>query len=139
MVEREDKTGYQSVIAELKKISQAIFDMKQGFIRTHRFYRYVSGTVGDVTVSTSIRFPDAGQTRSIRDHIRSGEILMVRIYNSGSQPAYVAFNHDASTDEPLVVPGGATHEFEIKQFDYLAICSTSASSTTTVRVSFWGD
>lgn len=135
----------QAVVAELQKIGGILADIKQGFVRVHHNFRYVAGTIGDVTVglgggNSAIRFPEAGSTRSVRDFIRAGKVLMVRVHNTGpTNPAYVAFNHNASTDEALIVPGGAVHEFDIEQFDYVSICSTSAQDITTVRVSFWGE
>ena len=134
-----------SSAADLRKIVEALNDLKKGYLRVQKYYKYVAGTLGDVTVglgggNSAIRFPEAGSTRSVRDFIRSGEVTMVRVHNTGTaNPAYVGFNMDVCADSALVVPAGAIHEFELKQFDFVSICSTAAATTTTVRVSFWGE
>lgn len=133
----------QQVQADLTRLADSFAEVQESYIRTHEYFRVLGMTAGDVTVGAgggaAIKFPEAGQTGGWRSFMRSGKVMKVMVHNTGQHPAYVNFNQAADVQSALIVAAGAWRTFEVEVTDYVSVCSTDATDTTTVRVAVFGE
>ena len=129
----------QDIRADIKRLADSFLEAKDSFMRVKEYHKVFGVTEGDVAVGAAVRFPDSGQTEGWRDFIRAGKVTEVMIANTGQNPLYLAYDRDATTGSPFVIPAGTGVTFHIQIQTFISLCSTSAAVATTARVAIMGE